>query len=32
MIKGIAKGLIVFFLAAVFSVQGVYAEPESADK
>ncbi|MDY8094187.1 NucA/NucB deoxyribonuclease domain-containing protein [Paenibacillus polymyxa] len=27
MIKVIAKGLIVFLLAAIFSVQGVYAEP-----
>ncbi|WP_302058556.1 NucA/NucB deoxyribonuclease domain-containing protein [Paenibacillus sp. MZ03-122A] len=27
MIKGIAKGLIVFLLAAIFSAQGVYAEP-----
>ncbi|WP_025722554.1 NucA/NucB deoxyribonuclease domain-containing protein [Paenibacillus polymyxa] len=27
MIKGIARGLIVFLLAAIFSVQGVYAEP-----
>ncbi len=29
MIKGIAKGLIVFLLAAIFSVQGAYAEPVS---
>ncbi|MNW45477.1 Sporulation-specific extracellular nuclease precursor [compost metagenome] len=29
MIKGIARGLIVFLLAAIFSVQGVYAEPVS---
>ncbi|MBP1307354.1 hypothetical protein JOD82_000369 [Paenibacillus sp. 1182] len=27
MIRGIARGLIVFLLAAIFSVQGVYAEP-----
>ncbi|WP_139116785.1 NucA/NucB deoxyribonuclease domain-containing protein [Paenibacillus polymyxa] len=27
MIKGIAKGLIVFLLAAIISIQGVYAEP-----
>jgi hypothetical protein len=27
MIRGIVKGLIVFLLAAIFSVQGVYAEP-----
>ncbi|MBY7736700.1 NucA/NucB deoxyribonuclease domain-containing protein [Paenibacillus sp. P2(2022)] len=27
MLRGIAKGLIVFLLAAIFSVQGVYAEP-----
>ncbi|MMZ48480.1 Sporulation-specific extracellular nuclease precursor [compost metagenome] len=26
MIKGIVRGLIVFLLAAIFSVQGVYAE------
>ncbi|WP_342426348.1 hypothetical protein [Paenibacillus sp. FSL L8-0158] len=26
MIKGIVKGLIVLLLAAIFSVQGVYAE------
>ncbi|QYK63063.1 hypothetical protein KAI37_03394 [Paenibacillus sp. S25] len=29
MIKGIARGLIVFLLAAIFSVQGVNAEPVS---
>ncbi|MCP3806392.1 NucA/NucB deoxyribonuclease domain-containing protein [Paenibacillus sp. Lou8.1] len=29
MIKGIARGLIVFLLASIFSVQGVYAEPVS---
>ncbi|MET3209378.1 UNVERIFIED_CONTAM: hypothetical protein ABIC26_002322 [Paenibacillus sp. PvR008] len=29
MIKVIAKGLIVFLLAAIFSVQGAYAEPVS---
>lgn len=27
MIKGIVRGLVVFLLAAIFSVQGVYAEP-----
>ncbi|MGM1023035.1 MAG: NucA/NucB deoxyribonuclease domain-containing protein [Bacillota bacterium] len=32
MIKGIAKGLIVFLLAAIFSVQGVYAEPAAINQ
>ncbi|WP_025717355.1 NucA/NucB deoxyribonuclease domain-containing protein [Paenibacillus sp. 1-18] len=27
MIKGIVRGLVVFLLAAIFSFQGVYAEP-----
>ncbi|MGW8444315.1 NucA/NucB deoxyribonuclease domain-containing protein [Paenibacillus sp. S33] len=27
MIKGFVRGLIVFLLASIFSVQGVYAEP-----
>ncbi|MCP3746609.1 NucA/NucB deoxyribonuclease domain-containing protein [Paenibacillus sp. A3M_27_13] len=27
MVKGFVRGLIVFLLAAIFSVQGVYAEP-----
>ncbi|MFS8212588.1 NucA/NucB deoxyribonuclease domain-containing protein [Paenibacillus polymyxa] len=29
MIRGIARGLIVFLLVAIFSVQGVFAEPVS---
>ncbi|APQ59932.1 sporulation protein [Paenibacillus polymyxa] len=32
MIKGIAKGLIVLLLAAIFSVQGVYAEPAAINQ
>jgi hypothetical protein len=32
MIKGIAKGLIVFLIAAIFSVQGVYAEPAAINQ
>ncbi|WP_328800263.1 NucA/NucB deoxyribonuclease domain-containing protein [Paenibacillus sp. LX16] len=32
MIKGIVRGLIVFLLAAIFSVQGVYAEPTAINQ
>ncbi|KJD38704.1 sporulation protein [Paenibacillus polymyxa] len=32
MIKGIAKGLIVFLLAVIFSVQGVYAESAATNQ
>ncbi|MCP3807107.1 NucA/NucB deoxyribonuclease domain-containing protein [Paenibacillus sp. Lou8.1] len=30
--KGIVRGLIVFLLAAIFSVQGVYAEPTAINQ